>query len=137
MTKLLSDDLYTICTTKIFSQTTLNVIGSMHEIDKINTNFCAVCISLHPYVSTWEILRSFCVLTWRHIKKKSQAILILNILHVCFHATVFGKERTWKLCTAIRNVPSQIKINAKHSGLVVFTISARKITFSSYFLWAT
>jgi hypothetical protein len=69
--------------------------------------------------------------------KRSQAILILNILHVHFHATVLGKERTWKLCTAIRNVPSQIQIIAKHSGLVVFTISARKITFFSYFQWAT
>jgi hypothetical protein len=51
VTKLLFDDLYTICTTKIFSQTILNVIGSMHEIDKMN-NFCAVCVSLHPYVLT-------------------------------------------------------------------------------------
>jgi hypothetical protein len=39
--------------------------------------------------------------------KRSQAILILNILHVHFHATVLGK-----LCTALRNVPSQIQIIA-------------------------
>jgi len=51
MTKLLSDDLYTICTTKIFSQITLNVIGSMHEIDKM----------LYVYLSTlMSQLEKFC-----------------------------------------------------------------------------
>jgi len=45
-------------------------------------------------------LAKFCAAIVSDVKthtKRSQPIFIFNIIHVHFHATVLGKERTWKL----------------------------------------
>jgi hypothetical protein len=55
MTKLLSDDLYTICTTKIFSQTTLNVIGSTHEIDKLYVYLSTLTFQLEKFCAAFAL----------------------------------------------------------------------------------
>jgi hypothetical protein len=64
----------------------------------------------YVYLSTlMSQLAKFCAAFVFEVKthtKRSQAILIFNIIHVHFHLTVLGQERTWKLCTAIRTVPS-------------------------------
>jgi hypothetical protein len=80
---------------------------------------------IHPYVSTGEMLHRFNKSDLK-THKKSQAILIfINIIHIYFHMRLLiGKERMWKLCTAIRIVTLQ-------NTFLVFTI--RKCEKNDFF----